>query len=187
MTRWFSTTLAVALAFTGTTWAESKVPERAAALPDEVAPVPAPYAALRNLFDDLEASMRRGDGELFRANTVARAWKENLAGGSGTSMKSLCRQGAGKKFYLKPDLDRVVRVGPKTLVVRAEIFDWEKDRARQEVAVVVVEEGGRWLVLGAGKKHHQVHALAQRHAIDEPLPPPGKMPEKVPAPPARSP
>lgn len=140
---------------------------------DEAATVaPPPYAELRKLFDELEAAHRDGDEGRFRANVHGAAWKKNLVGGSGTPVRGLFKQGVRKKWILRPDLDRVVRVGPNTLMVSVEIFAWEKARRIQGAGLVVVREGDRWVVLGGGKKRVQVAALAQRHARGEDLAPP---------------
>jgi len=160
--------------------AEEKVPAAAA---------PAPvYPALRTLFADLESSFRRRDRALFEKHIYEKAWRKNFAGGSGTSLKKLFRQGARKKWFLKPDLDRVERVGDKSLIVPCEVYSWTKDRSLQRVFVMLGKHEGRWVLVGGGKKHEQVLALAERFDKDEALAPPAareqkKAEEAQPAPP----
>lgn len=123
------------------------------------------------LFARMEEAIKASNEDLFREQWHAKGYTQNLVGGSGLAGSRVYTQGTHKKWFLKPDLSKTREV-EGVVVVPADVWSWEQERAVDHVDVVIARDGGRLVVLGAGEDPEQVDALARRFAKGEPLAPP---------------
>ncbi|HYF01639.1 MAG TPA: hypothetical protein VEJ18_22145 [Planctomycetota bacterium] len=131
--------------------------------------------ALQDVFDAMEKALRGGDEAAFKARWSPEGYEKNLAGKSGLAGKAVFAQGTRKKWFLKPGLAKTRTLGEgAAFIVPCEVWGWEKERAVDQVEILLVPEGGRLLVLGGGEKGAEVQALADRFLKKEPLAPPGE-------------
>lgn len=131
--------------------------------------------ALKGLFDDLEKGIKEKDEAVFKARWHAEGYEKNFCGGSGLSGKDVFGQGSRKKWFLKPDLARAAFVEDGAVaVVSCEVWAWEKSKAVDKVALVLIKDKESYLVLGGGERKADVDGLVSRWIKKEPL----EVPEK---------
>jgi len=126
------------------------------------------------LFENMREAIEGKDEALFKAQWHAEGVGKNLVGGSGLAGTEVFSQGVRKKWYLKPDLAKAVAVAETASIVPCEVWQWEKEKAVDQVHILAVKEAPGWVVLGGGEKIDQVRALAGRWLKKEPLPPPAE-------------
>jgi hypothetical protein len=123
------------------------------------------------VFADMERAIRESDESLFKQHWHSEGYGTNLVGGSGLEGSRVYEQGARKKWYLKPEMDKVRTVEGVTFVP-CDIWAWENERSVDHVDVAIATVDGTPTILGAGEEPEQVDALARRFAKGEALAPP---------------
>lgn len=125
---------------------------------------------LAAIFQTMEKGIREKDEAAFKGPWRDDAWEKNLVGRSGLSGKEVLAQGTRKKWFLKPDLTRMLSLGEGAAVlVPCEVWNWEREKAVDKVDILLVKEKDAWKILGGGEKRAQVEALANRWLQKEPL------------------
>jgi hypothetical protein len=124
-------------------------------------------------FEAMEKAIKDKDEAAFKACWQPEAYEKNLVGGSGLAGKAVFAQGTRKKWFPKPDLEKVkILEDGAAAIIPCEIFAWEKDRAVDKVDFLLVKGKDGYQALGGGEKREQVDALASRFLKKEPLDPP---------------
>jgi hypothetical protein len=124
-------------------------------------------------FDAMEKAIKGKDEAAFKGCWQPDGFEKNLVGGSGLAGKEVFAQGARKKWFPKPDVDKAkVLEDGAAVVIPCEIWGWEKNRAVDKVEFLLVRGKDGYLALGGGEKREQVEALASRFLKKEPLDPP---------------
>ncbi len=121
-------------------------------------------------FEAMEKGIRENDEAAFKAPWREDAYETNFVGRSGLAGKEVFRQGARKKWFLKPDLARLLSLGEGAVaIVPCEVWSWEREKAVDKVDILFIREKDGWTILGGGEKRVQVEALANRWLKKEPL------------------
>jgi hypothetical protein len=129
--------------------------------------------AWQAVFDGLEKALKEKDEASFKARWQPDGFERNLVGGSGLTGQAVFGQGSRKKWFPKPDLAQAKVLGDgEAAIVPCGIWAWEKEKAVDKVAFLLVRGKDGWLVLGGGEKRALVEALASRWLKKEPLDPP---------------
>lgn len=141
-------------------------------------------AEARIWFSAATSAMKLKDMTRAEALSDARGFRDNLVGGSGTTLESTFQQGAKKGWHLAPDFDDVRHLpGGRGVIAHAFVRDNASGESLDALWILLIPraadgagEGG-WVALGAGEKRAEVQALADRLLADQPLGPPAPEPE----------
>lgn len=119
--------------------------------------------AVEGLFEALKQATAKGDEGAFKTGWHPAGWAENVVGGSGLAGEAVFRQGSRKGWYLRADAASVRAAGRQDVViVRCDVWSTKKEKAVDEVFVVVVRHDERVVALGGGEDRDEVEALAGR-------------------------